>query len=248
MNIFLMIILFAVGFILGLVFCKYFSKRGIKLNFDITGLNSSALISEEKAQRIISRYHTTTEPNAKILEGYIDKEPFLDAKLAWVSFHDLRNYMRYLEAISIKNGFLNVSQMGIRMYYGRYPNDKDELIRDFNSNRTINDSYCGRHTLVMVPTFRQGEIDFDFNPHFVEKGSPMHINKVKEIKTKANHKVQGKTTQLETNSSIIPNTSLDDFNPSNTDVNLNSFGLTPPRPNENSGAAYLPPQPPPTTV
>jgi hypothetical protein len=233
MSILLLIIIHLIAALIGYFICNYFCKRGTKFNIGSIGLNSSALISDEKTEDIVGHFGSTMSTDTTI-------PGFNEARLAWVSFHDLRTYMRYIEFLSIKNGLFTVTNFGVRIYYGRYPDVANLNTQYQNPLNTIDDNYRGRHTLVFVPTFKDGEENFDFNPHHIEKGIPNKLAEVKRQKTEQN---KGKSTSSQgfiVNPNIITN--LESANTTNIDVNLNSFGLTPPKHNVNLSAAYIPPQ------
>lgn len=228
--------------ILSFMICCFWQKRKLKLDMETGGYNSSSLISDEATRKLIEHYRDTLPPDFNPIKDKKYTDPFIEARVAWVSFSDLRKYMRYLELLSLKNGLVNVTNLGIRMYYGRYPDDASEMLRDYNKNNTITDKFKGRHTLAMVPTFNNGKTNMDFNPHYIEKGRPIEIHTIRKRKMDMHQErpqssVISKTPVTpEANNAHIGSESIVD-----TDVNLNSFGLTPPTSNIDDGAAYLKP-------
>ena len=239
MPILLLIITHLVALLLGGYICNYYCKKNAKLNPGSLGLNSSALISNENTVELLGNYHD--DLINKQINVNSDKT-FMDAKLAWVSFADLSSYMHHIEFLSKKNGYLQVKNMGLRMYYGRYPTTPNKLKTFKNPLNTITDEVAGMHTLVMVPTYNNGETNIDFNPHYIENGNPTNLyDSIARLKKIRNSKaIQPKQTGEAILRTIDPINNTNATEP-NTDINLNSFGLTPPRPNDNSAAAFIEP-------
>ena len=138
--------------------------------------------------------------------------------------------MCFIEDLSKKNGYKNICTLGMSMYYGRYP-DNDPELELYNQNKTIDCDAKGHHTLVMVPTFNDGKKNIDFNPHFIDKDGPMNFERIKEERMKKDRSNQPTPMALKGVVSVASPTEDD-----GTNVNLNSFGLTPP--NNNSGTVY----------
>ena len=230
--------------LLALWLCKFFkTNKPLK---ELSTFNSSALISDEATKNLVDRYYQNIDNTLlkKMMPEYDGN--LLEARLAWVSFADLKNYMQYIQTLSHKNGFGNTSNLGLNLYYGRYPENAVELSETYNKNGTIGKDFKGRHTLVMVPTFKDGEIQRDFNPHFIEKGRPKDIHDIR--KNEEPKHAQGKQQTIPNADSALVGrgTANNGITTSNTtsgdtNVNLNSFGIMPPRPNDGEGAAYLAP-------
>ncbi len=109
------------------------------------------------------------------------------------------------------------------MYYGRYPYTVSEL-EVYKEYKTIANNAIGHHTLVMVPTFNDGKKNIDFNPHFIDKEGPMSLKRIREAKSKkAGDNQPVPMAQRGASSIVVASTDND-----GTNVNLNSFDLTPP--------------------
>ena len=180
--------------------------------------NSSALISDDATNTLVTNFFNSVEEAFKPTND----PNFIEAKLAYVTFADLKKYMCFIEDLSKKNGYSNISKLGIRMYYGRYPNDEAGL-EIYQKNKTIADNAIGHHTLVMVPTFNDGRENIDFNPHFIDKNVPMSLKRIREAKSKKNRDNHS-APMLQRGASDGTTPTVDD----GTNVNLNSFGLIPP--------------------
>jgi hypothetical protein len=242
MNIYLILSHLFVA-IIAFVICCIWHKRKLKTCIENGDYNSSSLISDDATRTLVDNFHSSLNSafNPIIFPPTTPPLPpvkFTEAALAYVTFADLKKYMCFIENLSSKNGFLNVSNLGIRMYYGRYPYTAAELAT-YNENHTIDDCVAGHHTLVMVPTFRDGEITTDFNPYHIVKGKPEKMENIR-LKRQNLHKetqqaplVNKMSTAPEVNSIVnVPNTA-------DTNVNLNSFGLTPP--SSGNGTGYTKP-------
>lgn len=85
-----------------------------------------------------------------------------DARSIWFDLPTLKTFLSDLEShAKIQNPDIKDSDLGVRMYYGAYPENLD--------NPDVSKEYGKRHTLVMIPTKKEtdvsGEIcNRDFNP------------------------------------------------------------------------------------
>jgi hypothetical protein len=227
--------------ILAYAICCLWHKRKLKTCEENGNYNSSSLISDDATRVLVDNFHSSLNnafnpiiipPSNPPIDPPVT---FTEAALAYVTFADLKKYMCFIENLSRKNGLLSVSNLGIRMYYGRYPYTVAELAT-YKENNTIDDTAIGHHTLVMVPTFIDGQTTTDFNPHHIVKGKPEKMENLRLKRQNLHKEIQQApllskmTTTLEVSSIIsVPSTV-------NTNVNLNSFGLTPP--SSSSGTAF----------
>jgi hypothetical protein len=225
--------------IIAFIICCFWQKRKPKTCIENGDYNSSALISDAATQTLVDNFQNSLNKAFNPITCPPETPPvkFHEASLAYVSFADLKKYMCFIESLSIKNGFSNISNLGIRMYYGRYPCSKAELAV-YKENNTIDDTVVGHHTLVMVPTFADGKRNVDFNPHYIGKEGPMTIDAIKSMNARKTSNNQ--PPPLAANKgSILPETASNANTSTtitiDTNVNLNSFGLTPPTPGSGTG-------------
>jgi hypothetical protein len=239
MNIYLILSHIIVA-IIAFIICCFWQKRKPKTCEENGDYDSSSLISDDATRVLVDKFHETLNDSFDPILIPACSDPFTEAALAYVSFADLKKYMCFIENLSRKNGLLNVSNLGTRMYYGRYPYTSLEL-EPYKKNNIVDESVVGRHTLVMVPTFRDEERDIDFNPHFIEKGNPMRMPVIRKMRS--SRQKQQTTTALESNvrmaSGTTNNITTNTTDTPDTNVNLNTFGLTPPKANDGDGAIYL---------
>ncbi|WP_340201564.1 hypothetical protein [Ascidiimonas sp. W6] len=91
-----------------------------------------------------------------------------DTKAIRFDLETLKNFIYHLEIEAKKNNIPS-KDLGIRIYYSRYPKLStwyDAFQRDlfgFTGN-AITRQYEMRHTLVMIPTIHRDSINYDFNP------------------------------------------------------------------------------------
>jgi hypothetical protein len=148
--------------------------------------------------------------------------PFMDSRSAWVSFTDLKKYMSYIELLAASKGMDQIEQLGIRMYFGRYPNAADWS--KFPELAQTKDEYKNLRTLVFVPTYLSGNLNRDFDPNYIENAQKLSIADIKARlapTTNGQAKSAGQTQS-----------------PQNY-VNLNNFGIIPPPFSTNGGAEFL---------
>jgi len=93
---------------------------------------------------------------------YPGTEP--DVRAIWFSIERLKGFVREIEK-GYCGKTCEKSQLGIRIYYARYPDSSKykDLIgipRDFEN----------RHTVFMVPTYFNGKHHEDFDPRYFDKG------------------------------------------------------------------------------
>jgi hypothetical protein len=224
MNIYL-ILSYIIVAIISFLFCCLWQRR--KTCNTKGSFNSSALISDSATNTLVINFKNSLE------EAFnpTSNATFTEAKLAYVTFADLKKYMCFIEDLSKKNGYANICNLGISMYYGRYPNTESEF-EIYNKNKTVEDKAVGHHTLVMVPTFNDGKKNVDFNPHFIDKDGPMPLEKVREMKSRKVNE-NAKSPAIQARGVFGAGSPTDD---DGTNVNLNSFGLIPP--NSNTGTSY----------
>jgi hypothetical protein len=114
-------------------------------------------IDAHLAKSLFARYN---EENQPLLNQKISGE---DANRLWFSLESLKKFISEIEGEVYMHHPAKGLKLGIRIYYGKYPNnmDIDEGLR------TLPDNYALHHTLFMVPTFEDtanGGTQWDFDP------------------------------------------------------------------------------------
>jgi len=97
----------------------------------------------------------------------------IDSRSIWFDLETLKTFIYHIENTTVTTDkSKSANDLGIRIYYSRYPDkenfgwDKKEyngiLSRFGNTPETS--KYDKLHTLVMVPTRKEGKLNVDFNP------------------------------------------------------------------------------------
>lgn len=121
-------------------------------------------ITYEEMQAMFDAYKN--EPK-KVSDNYIREQSngrdTVSTTSSWYRLNDLKQYIAYLEKISMEKG---IELTGIRIYPASYP-------KDFS-----NKEYAGTQTLIFAPTaLIGGKNDVAFEPLYSEKGKPVPITK-----------------------------------------------------------------------
>lgn len=94
-----------------------------------------------------------------------------DAHSIWFDLETLKKFIYHLE-ISAQNNDVSSKELGLRIYYSRYPlaNTWSSTYPDLVGH--VDPAYQEHHTLVMIPTIKKngkkGMINMDFNPKVKE--------------------------------------------------------------------------------
>jgi len=90
-----------------------------------------------------------------------------DARAIWFDFETLKRFLYYIEHYATDNN-VSVDNLGIRAYYANYPvsnwNSYEPDLVDSDGNEVVSSKYAGMHTLILIPTIRRNNVDYDFNP------------------------------------------------------------------------------------
>lgn len=127
---------------------------------DTTGIG---LISKETSQLLADNY------KASILTSEFNKPDNPDSRSVWFSYDEIKRYLCVLESeYKKKHGdSTDLSKLGIRVYFGRYPKQgdlqkiddlKDVFDKNVASNQNIPEwrpriEYGEKHCLFFVPTY-----------------------------------------------------------------------------------------------
>ncbi len=94
-----------------------------------------------------------------------------DSRSGWVSMADLNSFIATSKALAQANcPNVDTSKMGVRFYWGEYPEAGSSMYG--NELPQSLEQYAGMLTLLLVPTYREGSIDVDFDPGQGENGIP----------------------------------------------------------------------------
>ena len=111
----------------------------------------------------------------EMVHGYRDNQlakinassEFSDAHSIWFDLETLKKFMYHLE-ISAKKNDVSSKELGLRIYYSRYPLADTWQATYPDLVGHVDPAYQEHHTLVMIPTIKKqgknGVIDMDFNP------------------------------------------------------------------------------------
>jgi len=79
-----------------------------------------------------------------------------DAHSVWFDIPTLKNFIAEIESEAQKiDPQVQDSELGIRFYYASYSE---------NPPSTISADYAKMHTIIMIPTKKQNDLNYDFNP------------------------------------------------------------------------------------
>jgi hypothetical protein len=94
-----------------------------------------------------------------------------DTRSAWFSIETLKGFICKIENTNCNNNCNPKLILGIRIYYGRYPDNPSAAPGSWKGSNTdyttLPDSYANHHTLFMVPTYQDDTnpaINIDFDP------------------------------------------------------------------------------------
>ncbi len=122
--------------------------------FNYTGVNFQG-VNAATAAMMSHNYKTLNQPLLEIAEG-VD-----DANSIWFSLQSLKTFIWQIEEAACKNGCPNAMKLGLRVYYGRYPENMGGNLSELDPN------FAQHHTLFLVPTFQDElnpQVHWDFDP------------------------------------------------------------------------------------
>lgn len=85
-----------------------------------------------------------------------------DARTIRFDLETMKIFINKIESLAISNGYTNIQDFGIRMYYASYPDVS--AMRSNTNLSSLPNNYAELHTLFAVPTIKIGGIDTDFDP------------------------------------------------------------------------------------
>lgn len=91
-----------------------------------------------------------------------------DAKSNWFSLEDLKKFIYHIESKATADNALSADQLGIRIYYASYPANLTEYHKKALQEKNIEgkaiEQYPRLHTVIMIPTRKEGDLHVDFDP------------------------------------------------------------------------------------
>lgn len=133
--------------------CKVFCYDYSQEKFD--GLTSFAAMNMAKNYQKVF-----TSANTQIMDT-------TETKSVWFSLETIKKFVYQIErsTCGLKCENTKKENLGIRLYFAKYPNQTDVAATDpafsFLQNHPM---YYGRKTLFMVPTYKVGLDNYDFDP------------------------------------------------------------------------------------
>ena len=105
------------------------------------------------------------------MKTYVDgfnKKQVEDSRAVWFDLTKIKNFIREIETqLCNKNCGNEKPNLGIRIYYARYPaTGSNSSFRDLSN---LPDSFQNLHTVFMIPTFDSSGYHIDFDPSQVNK-------------------------------------------------------------------------------
>lgn len=129
-------------------------------------------LTTSTALRISSNYKTMNQPLLALQHGSVP-----DANSIWFSLETLKNFIWNIENAACQKGCYNNTNnlnLGVRIYYARYPDDNGmagnpdlQILPHNSSSNSVTNSFADHHTIFMVPTFQDANnatIQWDFDP------------------------------------------------------------------------------------
>jgi len=119
-------------------------------NYQNTSMSSTNLIPTSLIQNLVDNYRSNQ------LLAINQDLSIQDSHSVWFDLPILKNFVAEIEAqaklidLTVKD-----SDLGIRFYYAAYPAVPQS---------SVPANYAKRHTLVMIPTKKLNDLNYDFNP------------------------------------------------------------------------------------
>jgi hypothetical protein len=116
-------------------------------------------INTETALKMSEDYKTINQPLLVI------DETITDANSIWFSAESLKNFLWKIDQEACRRGCGESLKLGLRLYYGRYPNAADMALNNDLGN--LPSIFQQHHSLFIVPTFQDAlnpQIHRDFDP------------------------------------------------------------------------------------
>jgi hypothetical protein len=150
-------------------------KACTTLPYDYSNGDFEGIITYETAQQLFDNYKNDEKKSKiwpagnTIVDRFIEKEE--DSRSVWFSFDKLK---RFLWNIEKQNCQRCGDSLGLRIYFGKYPDLRNTNIEDL---ATVPKGYSNHHTLFMVPTYRNENGQYiDFFPEGSTCRTPLKLS------------------------------------------------------------------------
>ncbi len=121
-----------------------------------------SLIHETTARELVGIYSNDLSETERIIptKPYFEIDNLGDSKTVWFSYKEISNYLCLIKNQFVLSPTNNIEDLGIRVYFGRYPKletNGSGILSDNTSIVTrdlygVPKNYSYRHCLVFVPT------------------------------------------------------------------------------------------------
>lgn len=103
-----------------------------------------------------------------------------DARSVYFSLATVKRFIHMIEDSACKSCWLPKPELGLRIYYGTYPDSAEWIEREMHG---LSHTYEGHHTVLMVPAYFDPSTgnNVDFDPGHIEGGpacKPMTISQI----------------------------------------------------------------------
>jgi len=119
--------------------------------------------------------NSSTIKTSKLYKKRYSNSQMNDAQAIWFDFKALKDFLYHIENYANNNSKLQVDNLGIRIYYTSYPSSIASW-DEFEDLKEVPKEYKNKHTLIFVPTIREGSTNQDL---FVFKES--YINSINNV-------------------------------------------------------------------
>ncbi|MFL9834594.1 hypothetical protein [Chryseobacterium terrae] len=113
-------------------------------------MNITNLIPTQLIQNLVDNYRSN---QLEVINESLNME---DAHSIWFDLPTLKSFIAEIETqAQLIDQNVKDEDLGIRFYYAAYPQVPE---------MSVPTDYANRHTLVMIPTKKKDNLDYDFNP------------------------------------------------------------------------------------
>lgn len=154
--------------------------EGNKICMDFDTLKPSTLASG----LIYNMVQNYQQNQLQAIQTHTSKQVPNDAHAIWFELDTIKKFIYHIEK-AVKSNGVSASKIGLRFYYASYPPNSTWTTQYPDLQGFLRDSltiqYGQKHTLVILPTIKQGDVIYDFNPSdksTYDKGMPEYDRKM----------------------------------------------------------------------